>query len=80
MMQMNEVQALVEFGKLGVRLVAMRILSAISMLGFLALAAYSVYTATWQGVVVCAIVGFLGVIPAIRAEAKRDATPGQGAQ
>lgn len=77
-MKMNElgipdVKALVAFGKLGLAILASRMLSMTALLGILALSADSIYASSWQGAVCVAVLAFLVFMPALKAEAKRDA-------
>ena len=76
-MKMNEfelpdVRALVAFGKVGVQLLASRVLSMLALVGVLALAGYSVYAVSWQGVAGVAILAVFVFIPALKAESKHE--------
>lgn len=75
-MNMNDLQvpdyrALVAFGKLGIEIMASRMLSLLALFGLIAIAAYSVYAVSWQGAVCVAIVAVFVFIPALRAETNR---------
>lgn len=65
-----DIQALVAFGKLGLALTASRILSITALFGVVALAAYSVYAQSWQGVAGVAIIAWLVFRPCLAAESK----------
>lgn len=77
-MGLPDITALVAFGKLGVAVLASRMLSLLSLVGIIALGAYSVYAASWQGAAVVGVVALLCFIPALKSESKQrpeDAPP-----
>ena len=63
----DTVKALVAFGRVGLQMMGARILSIVALLGYLGLAGYVAYNATWHGVTVCAILALVA-ISAFRAE------------
>ena len=74
-MQMNEIrlpdlQALIAFGKVGVNLLASRILSMTALFGTIALGAYAVYASSWQGAAITGILALFVFIPALKAESR----------
>ncbi len=71
---MPDIQSLVAFGKLGVKMMASRMISLIALFGTIALSAYVVYSPSWQGVVCAGIVACFVFVPALKAESK-GATP-----
>lgn len=66
-----DITALVRFGKLGMRMMASRILSIISLLGVIALSGFVAYSPSWQGAACVGIVSFLVFIPSLKAESMR---------
>ncbi len=70
--QMDDVRALVAFGKAGMEALASRGLSYMALVGAVALSAYAVYSAAWQGAVVALIFAVCVFIPAVRAESGRS--------
>lgn len=70
-MNLNEMQALVEVGRLGMALAASRVVSLVLGFGACALAGYVIYSPSWQGVAVVFIVSGCGLYPALRLEVGR---------
>jgi hypothetical protein len=69
--KLPDMQALLAFGKVGVNMMAARILSVTSLAGVIGVSAYVSYNQSWQGVAVCAIMAFFVFGPALRAESAR---------
>ena len=67
MTDIDTVRALVRFGRLGLEMLAVRILSVLALAGYLGLAGYVAYNPSWQGVSVCGILAIVA-ISAFRAE------------
>lgn len=68
-MKPNEIEAMIAVGRIGLNLAASRMMSISSIFGVVALAAYLIYSPSWQGVLV---VGFVAVvaITALRLESR----------
>lgn len=66
-----DISALVRFGRLGVQMMASRILSLTALFGIIALGAYSVYASSWIGAAVVATLAIFAFIPSLKAESKR---------
>lgn len=77
--QVADIKALVAFGRLGVELAGMRLLSLVSLLGMLFLAWWVASTPApaWQSVVVVMVVA-LCFLAAVRAESGQRHPPAQG--
>ena len=76
--KLPDVKALVAFGKLGVAVLSSRMLSLLSLVGVVALSTGVVYSPSWQGAAVVAVVALCVFIPALKAESKQmteDAPP-----
>lgn len=71
-----DVQTLVRFGRLGMELFASRVLSLLSLAGFLALAGYVAYSPSAVGAAVV-LVALFAFVAALRAEAKPASPEGQ---
>lgn len=71
MSEIDQVKALVAFGKLGLAIIASRMLSIISLFGLVALASYSVYAQSWQGVAETGIIAWFVFRPCLAHESKR---------
>ena len=74
-MKMNELelpdlQALIAFGKVGIHMMASRMLSLLSLVGIVALSAYSVYSSSWQGAACVGVLALFVFGPALKAESK----------
>lgn len=69
-METVDIKSLVAFGKLGMDLAGSRILSLCALAGVVAISAYSVYDASWQGAVCTGIVA-LCFWASVRVEAGR---------
>jgi len=67
-----DVRALVAFGKLGMELAGSKILSLCALFGVVAIAAYSVYAASYIGAVCSAILAACFAV-AVKAESKPSA-------
>ena len=67
-----DIKALVAFAKVGIGMMASRMLSLLSLIGILAISAYSVYFSSWQGAACVGIMAVSVFIPALKAETKRD--------
>lgn len=76
--QIDDVRALVAFGKAGMEALASRALSYMALVGAVALASYTIYSESWQGVAVTLIVATLIFIPAVRCESSRAAAESSG--
>lgn len=74
-LKMPDLEALVAFGKMGVKMLASRAVTLLSLLGLLSLGGYAVYASSWQGVVVVAILALLVFRPALAAETGQRDTP-----
>jgi hypothetical protein len=66
-----DISALVRFGRLGVQMMASRILSLTALFGIIALSAYSVYDASYIGAAICLILALFVFIPALKSETGR---------
>ena len=75
-MGLQEVKALVAFGRLGLAIIASRMLSMLALVGVLALGGYTVYSNSWQGVAVTAIVAWFVFRLALRSETRPDTRDG----
>lgn len=67
-MGIPDLQALVRFGKLGMAMMAARLLSLTALAGTLAISFYSVYFHSWIGACCASILALFCFIPALRAE------------
>jgi hypothetical protein len=76
-METVDLKALVAFGKVGMDMMASRILSLCALVGTVALSAYVAYSPSWQGAACVAIVACATFIPAIHAESKARQAPGE---
>lgn len=70
-MNPNDLQALMALGKVGLDALGSRMLSMTSLLGVIALAAYTAWRPTYEGVALTAILALLTFIPALKAEGLR---------
>jgi len=70
-MKANEVIAMVAFAKVGMSILASRIVSVCALVGVVGLSSYVIYNPSWQGVAVVALAAFCGLLPAIRSEGAR---------
>jgi asparagine N-glycosylation enzyme membrane subunit Stt3 len=70
-MGVPDVKMLVAFGKVGIEMLASRILSLAALFGIIALAAYSVYAVSWIGASCVAILAVFTFIPAVKLESNR---------
>ena len=68
--QLPDISALVAFGKLGVAVLASRMLSLVSLGGVVALSAYVAYSPSWQGAACVGIVAVFVFVPALKAESR----------
>ena len=66
-----DISALVRFGRIGVQMMASRILSLTALFGTIALGAYAVYTASYIGAGVVLILALFVFIPALKSESGR---------
>jgi hypothetical protein len=66
-----DISALVRFGRLGVQMMASRILSLTALFGIIALSAYSVYNESHVGAAICLVLALFVFIPSIKAESGR---------
>lgn len=76
--KLPDVRALVAFGKLGVRVLASRMLSLLSLAGVIALSVGVVYSPSLYGAAVVGVMALFCFIPSLKAEAKQrteDAPP-----
>lgn len=71
--QLPDIKALVAFGKLGMAMIASRMLSLVALFGTVALSAYAIYASSWQGAACVGILALLVFRPALRAEVRREA-------
>lgn len=69
-MEQDQIKAILMFGKLGMQMAAMRIVSVLLSIGGLALAGFVAYSPSWQGAIVTGIIFVCGLIPALRTESK----------
>lgn len=69
-METIDIKMLVAFGKVGVQLLASRLLSLVALFGVVALSGYSVYMSSWQGAACVAILALFVFQPALKAERK----------
>lgn len=67
-MVIPDIKALVAYGRVGIEMMASRMLSLISLLGTLALAGYVAYSPTNAGLAAVAIVAIFAFMPALKAE------------
>jgi hypothetical protein len=65
-----DIEALVAFGKVGIQMMASRMLSLLSLFGIIALSSYSVYASSWQGAACVGVLALLVFGPALKAETK----------
>lgn len=75
-MQLPDLKALVSFGRLGFKLLAVRMMTMTALIGILALSGYVAYNPTWQGAACVGIVALLVFQPALKAETKSNETTG----
>lgn len=68
--KLPEVKVLVAFGRIGVDLVASRMLSMTTLFGVVAVSSYSVYAASWQGAACVVVMAFCFMV-AVRAESRQ---------
>lgn len=66
-----DVKMLVAFGKVGIQMLASRILSLTALFGIIALSAYSIYNASYVGAAIVAVLALFVFIPSIKAESGR---------
>ena len=76
MSQMNDlgvpdIKMLVAFGKVGISMLASRILSLTALFGVVALAGYVTYNPSWPGASVVAVIALFVFVPALKAESTR---------
>lgn len=74
-LNLPDIQALVSFGKIGMAIIASRLISILSMLGIVALSAYAIYASSWQGASCVAILSIFVFIPSLKLETSRDKIP-----
>jgi hypothetical protein len=67
-----DMKALVAFAKVGISMMASRMLSLLALSGILALAAYSVYFTSVIGAGCVSIIAIFVFIPALKAESRRE--------
>lgn len=67
-MDQSDLQALVKFGQLGIRMGQARILSIVALLGFVGIGVYAAYLGSWQAVAVSGIAALVAM-SAVRSEA-----------
>lgn len=70
-LKLPDLEALVAFGKVGVQMLASRLLTLFSLFGCVTLGAYTVYTSSWQGVCVTAILALFVFLPALKLETRK---------
>jgi ABC-type siderophore export system fused ATPase/permease subunit len=70
-MDPSELQAVIKLSRIGLDLLASRMLSYTCLLGLLGLAFYVAWRPDWYGVAVVAIIAVAVYIPALRAESLR---------
>ena len=70
-MGVPDVKMLVAFGKVGIQMLASRLLSLTALFGTIALGAYAVYTASYIGAGVVLILALFVFIPALKSESGR---------
>jgi hypothetical protein len=70
-MKVPDVSALVAFGKLGMEIIACRMLSLLSLVGVIALSAYVAYSPSYVGAACVGILALCCFVPALKAESKR---------
>jgi hypothetical protein len=66
-----DISALVRFGRIGVEMMASRLLSLTALFGIIALSAYSVYNASYVGTAIVAVLALFVFIPSLKAESGR---------
>lgn len=79
-LQLPDMKALVAFGKIGMAMIASRMLSMTALNGVVALAAYSIYAASWIGAACTGIVAIFVFVPALKAESNRKDSRGEEIQ
>jgi hypothetical protein len=77
MNDLDNIKALVSFGKLGFSLLASRMISVLTLLGLLALSGYVAYVPSWQGAICVAVIALFVFQPALKAEGKREEPKGE---
>jgi len=71
-MNLNDVGALVAFGRVGVALAASRLMSLVTAFGTVGLGAYVIHFPSWEGVAVVALIAGCGLLPALQLERGRQ--------
>lgn len=79
-MNLNDIGALVAFGRVGVALAASRMMSLVMGFGTVALAAYVIRSPSWEAVFVVIVVGLCGLLPALAFEARNRKEPAPRAE
>lgn len=69
-LQLPDIKALVSFGKMGMEMMASRMLSLLALVGVLALSVFVVHNPSVIGAVVLATIAVAVFIPALMAESK----------
>ena len=67
-----DMTALIAFAKVGISMMASRMLSLLALGGILAISAYSVYFSSWQGAACVGVMAIFVFIPALKAETRRE--------
>lgn len=76
-LKLPDVKALVAFGRVGVAILASRLLSLTALFGVVALSAYVAYSPSWQGAACVGVLALFVFIPALKAESGSKASSGE---
>ena len=71
-MGVPDLKALVAFGKVGINMLASRMLSLGALLGVVALCGFVAYSPSWEGAAVTGILAIFVFIPSLRAESGKS--------
>jgi hypothetical protein len=66
-----DLKVMFSYAKVGIQMLASRILSLTALFGIIALSAYSIYNASWIGASCVAILAVFTFIPAVKLESNR---------
>jgi hypothetical protein len=66
-----DLKVMFAYAKVGIQMLASRILSLTALFGVVALAGYVTYNPSWQGASVVAVIALFVFVPALKAESTR---------